>query len=112
VRQGLEKMKFHGYSAIPVIDSDGKYITTVTEGDFLQVFLSETTKSLKDLEKVFLRDIVRMNWNTPINITANFEDLITRITEQNFVPVIDDRDAFIGIITRKDVIKAYMTHEL
>ena len=35
VRQGLEKMKYHGYAAIPVIDSEGKYVGVVTEGDFL-----------------------------------------------------------------------------
>ena len=35
VRQGLEKMKYHGYAAIPVIDKEGHYEGTVTEGDFL-----------------------------------------------------------------------------
>lgn len=35
VRQGLEKMKHYGYTAIPVIDHEGRYVGTVTEGDFL-----------------------------------------------------------------------------
>ena len=35
VRQGLEKMKHYGYTAIPVIDREGHYVGTVTEGDFL-----------------------------------------------------------------------------
>ena len=34
-RQGLEKMRHHGYTAIPVISRDGKYVGTVSEGDFL-----------------------------------------------------------------------------
>ena len=34
-RQGLEKMKHHGYSAIPVLSRSGKYLGTVSEGDFL-----------------------------------------------------------------------------
>ncbi len=105
VRQGLEKMKFHGYSAIPVIDSEGKYISTVTEGDFLWRIFSDDVKNAKELERIPLSEIVRMGWNTPISISATIEDLMTRITEQNFVPVVDDRGVFIGIITRKDVIK-------
>jgi CBS domain-containing protein len=105
VRQGLEKMKYHGYSAIPVIDSEGKYVSTVTEGDFLWRIFSDDVKNAKELERIPLSEIVRMGWNTPISISATIEDLMTRITEQNFVPVVDDRGAFIGIITRKDVIK-------
>ena len=32
------------------------------------------------------------------------EELFEKITNQNFVPVTDDRGIFIGIITRKDII--------
>lgn len=107
VRQGLEKMKFHGYGAIPVIDSEGKYVSTVTEGDFLWNILSFDVKNVRELEKHPLCDIVRMDWNPPISISATIDDLLSRITEQNFVPVVDDRGVFIGIITRKDVIREY-----
>lgn len=107
VRQGLEKMKFHGYMAIPVIDTEGKYVGTVTEGDFLWHIVSAGVKDLKELEKRHLSDIIRKDWNPAINITATLDDLMTRITERNFVPVVDDRGAFIGIVTRKDVICAF-----
>ena len=40
-RQGLEKMRHHGYTAIPVITRDGRYMGTVSEGDFLWRLLSE-----------------------------------------------------------------------
>ena len=104
-RQGLEKMKPHGYTATPVISRSGQYVGTVSEGDFLWKIFSEDVLNMRDLERIPLSEILRMDWNTPINITATFEDLLTRITEQNFVPVVDDRGVFIGIITRKDVIK-------
>ena len=32
------------------------------------------------------------------------EDLMEKAMDQNFVPVIDDQENFIGIITRKDII--------
>ena len=35
LRQVVEKMEFHGYSAIPLLDKEGKYIGTITEGDLL-----------------------------------------------------------------------------
>lgn len=31
LRQGIEKLRAHSYTAIPVISKDGKYIGTVSE---------------------------------------------------------------------------------
>ncbi len=111
VRQGIEKIKYHGYTAIPVIDSNGIYIGTVTEGDFLWQLISAGEQGLKALERVSIKDIIRKDWNTPISITATTDDIILKLSEQNFVPVVDDRSVFIGIITRKDFIKAYFNKE-
>lgn len=35
LRQVVEKLEYHGYSAIPLLALDGKYIGTITEGDLL-----------------------------------------------------------------------------
>lgn len=35
MRQVLEKMEHHGYTAIPLLSREGKYIGTITEGDLL-----------------------------------------------------------------------------
>ena len=35
------------------------------------------------------------------------EDLLEKTLNQNFVPVVDDLNHFIGIITRKDVIQYF-----
>lgn len=107
VRQGLEKMKYHGYTAIPVIDAEGKYVSTVTEGDFLWNITDSNSTNLKEFEKVPLTDIIRMDWNPAIKINSPVESLISHIIERNFVPVVDDRGVFIGIITRKEVIRKY-----
>ena len=34
-RQALEKMKNHSFTAVPVIDREGRYVKTLAEGDFL-----------------------------------------------------------------------------
>lgn len=112
VRQGLEKMRYHGYAAIPVISRSGKYVGTVSEGDFLWCLLSEeggrhATRSLKDLEKLRVRDILSEETAPPVGITVSMEELLTSAMNQNFVPVVDDLENFIGIITRKDIIRYF-----
>ncbi|MBQ0109016.1 MAG: CBS domain-containing protein [Clostridiales bacterium] len=105
VRNGLEKMAFHRYGALPVVTSEGVYVGTVTEGDLLYDMMKNNSPDLRSQEKVFIKDIMRKGWNPPVRVTSTIEELFQRITERNFVPVVDDRDVFIGIVTRKDVIK-------
>lgn len=117
LRQGLEKMCRHGYSAIPVITRDGKYYSTIKEGDFLWYIVSgENTETpsektdIRSLEDVYIKDIITEGKNPPVRITESVELLFERALNQNFVPVIDDIDSFVGIITRKDILR-YMFRE-
>lgn len=107
LRQGLEKMRYHGYTAIPVIAKDGTYVGTVTEGDFLWHMLDSGMYTMKAQEKYSISDILRSGWNPAVRIDIIMDELLLRVMDQNFVPVIDDRGKFMGIITRKDVIKYY-----
>ena len=105
VRNGFEKMTYHKYRAIPVISSDGIYVGTVTEGDLLRAMITnDGVSDLKHQEKVFIRDVIRTDWNPAVSITCTVEQLFNRVAEQNFVPVVDDRGVFIGIVTRKAVL--------
>lgn len=111
-RQGLEKMHHHSYTAIPVIARDGRYIGTVSEGDFLWRLLdegagSQTLCSMKALEQLEIRDILRGNNYPPVRITVTMEELLNSAMNQNFIPVVDDSDSFIGIVTRKDIIRYF-----
>ncbi|MDX5708936.1 CBS domain-containing protein [Clostridioides difficile] len=104
IRQALEKMEYHKYSAIPIISKDGKYVGTITEGDFLWTLKNDLNLDLKGLEDVPVTDINRKMDNSPVSINADIEDLVIKSLNQNFMPVIDDQDTFIGIIKRRDVI--------
>lgn len=104
VRQALEKMKHYGYTAIPMIDRDGRYLGTVTEGDFLWTFANELER-IHDLEHMPILNINRRVNNQAVNIDANIEDLIDMSLLQNFIPVVDDQEVFIGLVTRKDIIQ-------
>lgn len=112
LRQGLEKMRYHGYTAIPVITRSGQYIGTVSEGDFLWRLLeqdpgSQRPVSMKDLEQLHVRDLLRGNSYPSVRITVSMEELVSSAMNQNFIPVVDDTGSFIGIVTRKDIIRYY-----
>ena len=105
VRQGLEKFKHHGYTAIPVLTESGEFYGCVSEGDFLRHLLQTGTVDLKFHEQYRIREIMRQDFCPPLTIVASLEDVLEQIQKQNFVPIVDDRNCFCGIVTRRDVIK-------
>ncbi len=107
VRQVIEKMEIHRYSAIPIISRSGEYVGTISEGDILWFFKEREYFDLIDSEGITISEIKRFRDNLPIKIDANVEDLINISISQNFIPVIDDRNMFIGIVTRQDIIKSF-----
>lgn len=113
LRQGLEKMRHYGYSAIPVLDREGHYIGTVTEGDFLWKLTDESAWDNHAQERLCVKDILREGHNQSVNVNASLEDLFIMAQNQNFVPVTDDLGSFIGIVTRRDILQYYykLTHE-
>ncbi len=111
-RQGLEKMRRNGYSAIPVISRGGQYAGTVSEGDFLWHLLETDSQvhSMRDMEQLRIKDILHTDTYPSVPITISMDDLLHSATQQNFIPVSDDLGNFIGIVTRKDIIR-YFTEE-
>lgn len=113
VRQAIEKMKHHGYSAIPVINREGQYVGTLSEGDLLWTIVNgeggeARVIDVQDLEEMNIADInMPVDRNPPIGISANINELLERALNQNFIPVIDDFGSFIGIITRRTVIEYF-----
>ena len=116
IRQGLEKMHRSGYTAIPVIDKEDRYVGVVSEGDFLWRILYHNSSledvSIKNLEQMTIRDLIQMGKIKAVCIDTNMEELLGQAQNQNFVPVIDDRSVFIGIITRSDIIKYFVKKQL
>lgn len=108
MRKGLAKLRTSGYTAAPVVTREGKYMGTVTEGDFLW-YLHDTTESLEEIvNDVYVEQITRENWNQPVHISATMDELLELVLNQNFVPVVDDRNFFVGIITRQSVIRHFV----
>lgn len=104
MRQVLEKMEFHRYTAIPLVDKEGKYVGAITEGDLLWKLKNTFGLSINDTSKISIKDVHRNTLSNTVSIDADIEDLISLAKSQNFVPVVDDEKIFIGIIKRSDII--------
>ena len=113
IRQGLERLRRSGFTAVPVIDREDRYVGVVSEGDFLWNILSRNESldgiTMKKLEHSVIRDILQSGKVRAVCIDTDMEELLEQAKNQNFVPVIDDRSVFIGIITRKDIIKYFVS---
>lgn len=104
MRQVIERMEHHGYTAIPLIDKGGKYMGTLTEGDLLWKLKNTPELNFKNTQNVKVSDISKKTRHKSVSINSDVKDIIKLATTQNFVPVVDDEGIFIGIIKRGDII--------
>lgn len=111
MRQTLEKMEHRKFSCIPILNLDGKYVGCISEGDLLWGMKRFQVSDMKDAEEISVMAVPRRANYRPCRINAEMEDLLDRAINQNFVPIVDDSGYFIGIVTRKEIIK-YCYNEL
>ena len=110
VRQALEKMRFHRYAAIPVIDESGAYVGTLRNDDIFDYFLDNGAFDFRSAERDKVINILDVNYSQPVYHNSTMTELIEKVKEHNFVPVVDDRGCFIGIILRRDILNYLITY--
>ena len=110
VRQALEKMKFHRYVAVPVLDSEGVYVGTLRNDDIFQYFHDNGRFDYTSWEKDKVITIIDRAYSKPLYHNATIEEMIDSVSEHNFVSVVDDRGCFIGMIIRRDVLNFLSEH--
>ena len=70
-----------------------------------ELLIEEYHMDMEVMRKSHVKSM-RLRWDyKPVSIDADIEQLDNHILNQNFVPVVDGRNVFIGIITRKEIIK-------
>ncbi len=104
VRQAFEKMNFHRYTAIPVLDNQGIYIGTLRNDDIFRYFLERGSFCKSDAEETSVCDILDKSYSKPVLHDTSLEVLIESVKEHNFVPIVDDRGCFIGIVLRREIL--------
>ena len=105
LRQALEKMESAGFAALPILNKRGEYRGTLTEGDLLWAIKNMCYMDIRQAEAHRIMEISRRKDNVPVRVTTSMQDLVERASTQNFVPVVDDKGAFIGIVTRGEIVK-------
>lgn len=105
IRQALEKFDAHKFSVVPLVDEEGHYVGTLSEGDILRYIKNQTRFNLKQAENVLVKDIEHYRPYQSVKVDALISEVFALSLEQNFIPVVDDKDVYIGIIKRKEVIK-------
>ena len=105
LRQALEKMEAAGYASLPILNKRGEYCGTLTEGDVLWALRNLCKMDLRQAETVRIMDFEHRRDNIPVTVNTSMYDLIDRAGTQNFIPVVDDKNTFIGIVTRRAIVK-------
>jgi CBS-domain-containing membrane protein len=105
MRQALERMEHHGYSAIPLLDEQGRYAKTLTDRDLLLMLKYTPALTFNNTDHIKLADVPCRTRNEAVSINADMGDLLQHVASQNFVPVTDDLGVFIGIVRRREVIE-------
>ena len=105
LRQALVRMEAARYAALPILNKQGEYCGTLTEGDALWALKNKCGLNIHKAEHIRIMDIAHRKDNTPVKVTATMAQLLERATTQNFIPVVVDKNTFIGIVTRRSIIK-------
>ena len=110
IRQALVKMEAAGYSALPILNKRGEYRGTLTEGDLLWALKNLCYMDIRQAEAHRIMTIAHKRDNIPVQVTTSMQELVERAKDQNFVPVVDDFGSFIGIVTRRAIIRYCSQH--
>ena len=105
VEMAMERMEDHQFSSIPMInEKTGKYIGTLSEGDLLRTLRKGDVSS----SGVLNRSVMTVHRNRDyksVRADSDIEELFAYVTEQNFVPVVDDTGVLIGIVLRSSILE-------
>ncbi len=105
IRQALERMEAGRYASIPILRRSGEYVGTITEGDLLWAIKNHYMMNMKDAEGRPVMEVPRRKDYLPVKVTTSARELLEMAVDQNFVPIVDDKDSFIGIVTRQRIMR-------
>lgn len=105
LRQTLEKWSNQRFATIPVLKRNGEYLGTMTEGDILWGIKSIHGLDIDASEDIPIASFPRRRDYKAVPVTTDMHALLNAAIDQNFVPVVDDRNVFIGIVRRTAILQ-------
>lgn len=102
-----------GYSKIPVLDSQDHLVGLISLSNVVEKMMDLTGFNMENLEGLTVADVMEVNVSC-IQVTDELEDMLHLLVDQAFLPLVDDDKCFLGIITRKEILKSvnHLVHEL
>lgn len=107
LRQTMEKWKNHRYAAIPVLKRNGEYVGTMTEGDILWGIEKLVSMDREVAESTPISSFARKRDYQAVPATTSMDELLDEAINSNFVPVVDDRNVFIGLVRRNTILEYF-----
>lgn len=98
VADAVELLRTHRYTAVPLLDREGRYAGTLTADDLLMHLADGRPAG------AVLNEVARRIENRPVGVDADIRGLLSVAADQNFVPVVDSRGVLMGIVTRKAIL--------
>ena len=105
VRQAIELFDVHKYSVIPLVDDEGHFVGTLSEGDLLCYLKNIAKYDIKATERVSIKSINRYREYRSLEVNSLWSEFFVLSLDQNFIPVTDDKGIYIGIVKRREIIK-------
>lgn len=105
IRQVLEIFEHYRYQVIPLLSKDGRYLKSISEGDLLYYIKNNLKFNIKEYETHNILEVPINRDYKEINVLEDIPYLLFLLKDQNYVPVVDDKSSFIGIITRKSIME-------
>ena len=90
IRQALEKFDAHKFSVVPLLNKDGEFVGTLSEGDILRFIKNHAKFDITKAENVKVKDIDHYRPYKCLKIDATIEEIYALALDQSFVPLIDD----------------------
>ncbi|MFH5183755.1 CBS domain-containing protein [Paenibacillus sp. TAB 01] len=107
MKEAMDKLEASNYTAIPILDDNGLYFGTLSEGDLLWKLKATPGLSFDTMHEIPIVSIKKRMIVECVAINDDLDDMLELAADQNFVPVVDDDRVFLGIIRRKDIIEYY-----
>ncbi len=112
IRQALEKLDAYKFSVVPLIDDNGFYVSTLSVGDILRYIKNNCGFDLSMAESIKVQSLEKYRSYIALPVSTPIEEIIKLSLEQNFVPIVDDRGVYIGIVKRKTIIDTLFISKL
>ncbi|MCD2256791.1 cyclic-di-AMP-binding protein CbpB [Agrilactobacillus fermenti] len=94
-----------GYSRIPVVRDDAKFAGELSMPMITEQMLKLDEIDTSCLDQMTVADVMDETVNT-VNNPYDLEEIMHLLVDDNFLPVVSEAQDFVGIITRREMMKS------